>query len=276
MTLAWKPAVRDVFQFSVPEFEAMWDAVREHLLIEVYDNGGRPQGYAVVKVTKQFKADKDGAFFLCQYLGCSDEYYSYWVSNEMSADPYHHVCRSSLRTCKRKVGRDQIVHVLRWNHVTKHEADALLRSWGVAERPPLKRKLRPAKSERTEGATSKAKPGPPILRRSRTRSPKRRRSARSSPSPPKQTRMESSKELRKSDDEESSYEYVTDVDNSEVEVKDAEQRKRTSRSINPKTDNPKQAKRQKSSEPMRHSTIPALDAVVDEAGDRSRSRFRSC
>ena len=164
------PHVRDAFNFSQGEFEALWDSVGDYLLIEVYDNSSRPQGTAVVKVTQKYKPDRDGAFFLCQYLGCSDPYYAYWVANDMDPDPFHHLCRHSIRTCRSKVGRDQIVHVLRWNPISQKESVSILKSWGIPERAPLKRKIKPVE-EHPPNTSSKAKPAPP--QRSRGRSPVR-------------------------------------------------------------------------------------------------------
>ena len=214
------PHVRDVFNFTQGEFEALWDSVGDHLLIEVYDNSSRPQGTAVVKVTQKYRADRDGAFFLCQYLGCSDAYYAYWVANDMEADPFHHLCRHSIRTCRGKVGRDQIVHVLRWNPISQKEATLILKSWGVPERAPLRRRPRPIEDHPPK-TSSKSKPVPPahLSERSPRRSPSADRRGKVKGDSGRRKKPETKKEKEPSSEYE--YTYVTEESaEEEIEPKD--------------------------------------------------------
>lgn len=275
------PQVRDAFNFTQAEFEALWDSVGDHLLIEVYNNSSRPQGNAVVKVTQKYRADRDGAFFLCQYLGCSDSYYAYWVANDMERDPYHHLCRHSIRTCRGKVGRDQIVHVLRWNSISQKEATLILKSWGVPERAPLKRKPRPV--EEHPKTASKSKPGPPLRHPSRSpgRSPRRSSGADrvedSKGEPGRKRKPEAKKEKEPSSD----YEHTYESEEEEVVPKDKS--KKASGKVHPSVEAEGAGRRQhrrqhhhgsgaskrksalaaKSEKAMRKGAS-ALDAVIDE------------
>ena len=136
-------AVRAVHQYSVEEFQAIWASVREFILIETLDNVGRAQGHAVVQLLQAYQADRVGAFASLRYCGCSDEYYQYWVDNDMPANAHHHFCLStSLRTCRGKVGSEGIVHVLKWCPLTRGEGEKLMRDWGLSP-ALLQRRLKP-------------------------------------------------------------------------------------------------------------------------------------
>eukprot|EP00435_Cladocopium_sp_Y103_P062160 s37_g23.t1 len=113
-------AVREIFRYTPEEFQTVWASIREYMLIETLDDSGNPQGHAVVQLMQAYQPDKDGAFATIRYCGCSDEYYQYWVDNEMPANAFHHFClATSLRSCRSKVGVQGIVHVLRWCALTK-------------------------------------------------------------------------------------------------------------------------------------------------------------
>lgn len=76
-----------------------------------------------------YQADNDGAFALTSYVVCSDEYYQYWATNEMSMSTRRHFCRTtSLQQCKTKVRKESIVHLLRWSAVTSEAEKVLLTS----------------------------------------------------------------------------------------------------------------------------------------------------
>lgn len=125
-------ALKIVHKYTQDEFHTLWTSVREFLLIETLDNKGQSQGCAVVEMLQAYKDDQDGAFGTVRYIGCSDEYYAYWVDNDMPRGVHHHFCRSSsLRSCRSKVGSDGIIHVLKWVPLTKSEAEHILREWGL-------------------------------------------------------------------------------------------------------------------------------------------------
>ena len=98
-------AVKVAHRYTAEDFHALWTSVREFLLIETLDNAGHSQGHAVVEMVQAYQDDQDGAFGTIRYVGCSDEYYAYWVDNEMPRGVHHHFCRSSsLRSCKKQGG----------------------------------------------------------------------------------------------------------------------------------------------------------------------------
>eukprot|EP00435_Cladocopium_sp_Y103_P046726 s197_g13.t1 len=165
--------LRDVHKFPLDAFKACWASVRDYILIETLDDGGKPQGAAVVYVKQLYRADDDGAFGHVGYAACSDEYYQWWTEHEMSPNLHHHFCRAtSLRNCNSKVGKEGIVHVLRWTPLSKPEAEQVLREWGYS--PTLLKKPRVPVSAGGDGegsphrgVTSKAAPAtrPRSLRR---------------------------------------------------------------------------------------------------------------
>ena len=111
--------MRNVHLYTTEEFHAVWSSVRDFVLAETLDDGGRPQGHAILRITQAYQSDDDGAF-------AKATYYQYWVD---------HATRV-------KVGRDGIIHVLRWCTIGKQEGEALLRDWGLS--PVLmSRKVRP-------------------------------------------------------------------------------------------------------------------------------------
>ena len=133
MALDPEAAVRNIHLYSAEEFHAAWASVRDFVIVETLDDGGRPQGHAILRVTQAYQCDDDGAFAKATYLGCSDEYYQYWVDNDMRPGTFHHFCRANtLKTCRGKVGRDGIIHVLRWCTISKQEGEALMRHWGLS------------------------------------------------------------------------------------------------------------------------------------------------
>lgn len=124
-----RPAIRSAHNYSLEDFKIAWSAVREFVLIETLDDGGKSQGEALMRMEQMYQADNDGAFALTSYVVCSDEYYQYGATNEMSMSTCHHFCRTtSLRQCKTKVRKEGIVHVLRWSAVTSEAEKVLLTS----------------------------------------------------------------------------------------------------------------------------------------------------
>lgn len=128
-----KGLLRSVHDNSLDDFKTAWSGVREFILIETMEDGGKSQGEALMRMEQMYQAGNDGAFALTTYMGCSDEYYQYRVTNEMCRNTYHHFCRNtSLRSCKSKVGKEGIIHVLRWAAVTGREAEKIMREWGFS------------------------------------------------------------------------------------------------------------------------------------------------
>lgn len=160
-----KALMRPVHGYSLEDFRAHWSAVRDCILIETLDDSGRPQGEAIVHVEQLYQADEDGAFGLVSYIACSDEYYQYWTKNDMSQNTYHHFCRaSSVRSCGSKVGKQGIVHVMKWTAVTKSECEKILREWAYSP-TLLNKSIRPVpagvKALEAEATTTR-KAAPPL------------------------------------------------------------------------------------------------------------------
>ena len=151
-------ALRPAHSFRSEDFKELWSSVREFILIETLDDGGKPQVAAVVQLVQAFRADEDGAFATVRYVGCQDEYYQWRVDNEMPPQAHHHFCRStSLRACRSKVGTDGIVHVLKWNPITRQEGERILREWGLSPvhpDPGRDRSRRRRRRESEEGQRS--------------------------------------------------------------------------------------------------------------------------
>eukprot|EP00435_Cladocopium_sp_Y103_P015762 s1497_g3.t2 len=142
--LRLKPLLRRVHSYSDADFRAAWSAVRELVLIETLDDRGSAQGQAIVYMDQLYKADNDGSFAKVTYVACSDEYYQWWTENDMGPNVFHHFCRSSsLRSCSSKVGKEGLVHVLKWAPITKTEAEQILREWGFSA-TKLRHVTRPA------------------------------------------------------------------------------------------------------------------------------------
>eukprot|EP00438_Fugacium_kawagutii_P035486 Skav230564 [mRNA] locus=scaffold2372:215072:220645:- [translate_table: standard] len=160
--------LRDAFKFSFVEFKSLWTSVRDFILIEALDHQGKAQGLALLAVQQVYKADDSGAFAIAKYVGCSDQYYQYWVTNEMDSETYHHFCRGpSLRKCISELGKDLVVHVRRWGPVTLREGESCLREWGMSPTLAKRALTRPGKAptaghEANEGApSSKSAPSRP-------------------------------------------------------------------------------------------------------------------
>ena len=119
--------------FSIEDFRALWASLRELAVIETLDDKGKPQGFALVHMDQMYQAAADGGFAKVSYLACSDEYYQWWVDNELGPNFFHHFCRhETLKGCMAKTGREGVVHVMQWTPITRPEAETILREWGYS------------------------------------------------------------------------------------------------------------------------------------------------
>ena len=158
------------------DFEEYYGRVTDHLYFECVDDRGNGQGYAVAEVVKKFRADKDGAFLQVRYLQTSDPYYAHWLASSGGGNFFHHLCTHSLRTCTKKVGRDNLVHVLRWMPVSSELVPSIVKGWKTKPLPhgapvppkgvplveePLKTapKRKPESGRHEEGRTRGRSPG---------------------------------------------------------------------------------------------------------------------
>ena len=128
--------------------------------MEVCDDQAHPQGLALCQVSKTYEPDRDGAFASLTYIHCTDPYYDYWRRNEMTPGGFHHFCRSAIKTCQRKVGKEGVEHITKWTPLTRHEAEQWMADQGAGKLPPLRRKLKPLDvgSEILTSAKSKSRP----------------------------------------------------------------------------------------------------------------------
>lgn len=155
--------LRETRLCSEESFEALWSKALTHILFECLDDDGQPQGCAVAKILERYQCDSDGGFLKLEYLAVQDPYYEHWVSESGGSINFHHVCRKSLSTCLRKVGRKPIVHIQKWAFITESEVEACRKEWKVgrldAPPPGVGRGLRLTKEEMT--TASKKKPRRP-------------------------------------------------------------------------------------------------------------------
>ena len=155
--------LRETRLCSEESFKALWSKALTHILFECMDDDGGPQGCAVARILERYQCDSDGGFVKLEYLAVQDPYYEHWVSQSGGAIDLHHVCRKSLSTCLRKVGRKPIVHIQKWAFITESEVEACRKEWKVGrlDAPPsgVGRGLKVMKEEMT--TASKKKPRRP-------------------------------------------------------------------------------------------------------------------
>eukprot|EP00438_Fugacium_kawagutii_P028805 Skav222861 [mRNA] locus=scaffold2201:87314:93953:- [translate_table: standard] len=141
-----------------PEFAAVFGQCKSYVLFEALDNQDQPQGLALGEITKRYKPDDDGGFLEIKYIQATDEYYRHWVAESRAHTLLHHICRLTLRTCQRKVGKEEIVHVQRFAPMTKEQKDKVLKEWRLkplGEPGPLV-KGKVLEEEEAVGATPKS------------------------------------------------------------------------------------------------------------------------
>ena len=131
--------LRETKLCSEESFRRLWDHATEHILFECIDDTGKAQGCAVAAVTTRYQCDVGGGFLKLDYAAVTDPYYQHWVETEGGSGKWHHVCRRSLSTCQRKVGKDQVVHIQRMAFISPEDVDACLKLWKTKrldQRPP--------------------------------------------------------------------------------------------------------------------------------------------
>ena len=117
---------------------------------------------------QRYRPDTDGAFIRLEYIAVTDSYYEHWLRDEGQKVRFHHVCRNSLSTCKRKVGGEPIVHIQKMAFMRVDKVGACLKEWkvkrlGLDEEVPGakgKKKALPLKDTEPEGPCTAPKPKP--------------------------------------------------------------------------------------------------------------------
>ena len=86
---------------------------------QCYDNQGREQGRAVV-ILRTWE-DQDGGFFTGDYLTASDDYYAWYMENEVRDSVAYHLCQGPSQQCRKKLVRGDrrtLIHVDKWRLLT--------------------------------------------------------------------------------------------------------------------------------------------------------------
>ena len=117
------------FKSNERDFISFFNKLTDRIIFECLDDDGNAPGFAVAEVLRRYEPDADGAFIQVRYEQVSDPYYEHWVQTSGGGTHYHHLCRQVLRTCQRKVGRDAVVHILRWWPLSKEQVPSLVSSW---------------------------------------------------------------------------------------------------------------------------------------------------
>ena len=118
---------------SEEAFKSIWNKSTDYILFECLDDDGNPQGSAVARIKTQYRCDSDGGFLKLEYLLIQDPYYAHWVEQNDGSSFQHHVCRKSLSTCLRKVGRSGVVHIQKWAFITAEDVEACQKEWKVSK-----------------------------------------------------------------------------------------------------------------------------------------------
>ncbi|CAE7606234.1 unnamed protein product [Symbiodinium sp. CCMP2592] len=134
------PSLIDGSSSNEPNFTSALENLDEYICFAVYGDRGEDLGHAIGQIRQRFEKDSEGAYLQLAYLGCSDEYYQWYVKQEgkrdgLPADCYHHLCRRHVTRCSRAVGGSDVIHVQKWSPVTKQEAHDILTAWGFPGLP---------------------------------------------------------------------------------------------------------------------------------------------
>ena len=134
------PSLIDGSSSNEPNFTAALENLDEYICFAVYGDRGEDLGHAIGRIRQLFEKDSEGAYLRLTYLGCSDEYYQWYIKQEgkrdgLPVDCYHHLCRRHVTRCSRAVGGSDVIHVQKWSPVTKQEAHDILTAWGLPGLP---------------------------------------------------------------------------------------------------------------------------------------------
>eukprot|EP00438_Fugacium_kawagutii_P028342 Skav219237 [mRNA] locus=scaffold1242:29107:30660:+ [translate_table: standard] len=137
-----------------------FDPKARYVLFEALDDDGLPQGLALGEIMKRYRGDQDGAFCQIRYLQAQDAYYRHWATTQAGDYKYHHFCRLPLKTCERKVGKKEVVHIQRFAMVNEEEVARILAEWKLKPlmAPKDTYKGKPLEEEKPPGLSAKAKP----------------------------------------------------------------------------------------------------------------------
>ena len=103
------PSLIDGSSSNEPNFTAALENLDEYICFAVYGDRGEDLGHAIGRIRQLFEKDSEGAYLRLTYLGCSDEYYQWYIKQEgkrdgLPVDCYHHLCRRHVTRCSRGCG----------------------------------------------------------------------------------------------------------------------------------------------------------------------------
>eukprot|EP00438_Fugacium_kawagutii_P025912 Skav228849 [mRNA] locus=scaffold4472:6917:8557:+ [translate_table: standard] len=109
---------------------------------ECYDNRGRPQGRAIIKLMDW--AEYGSTMLRAEHVLASDGYYDWYGKNSLKEDKaVYHICGGPRRSCREKLvrgDRREVVHVEKWRMMTPLMAAlglAALKEWVKEFRPTV-------------------------------------------------------------------------------------------------------------------------------------------
>ena len=82
---------------------------------QCYDDGWREQGKAVV-ILESWE-DQSAGLFTGRHALASDDYYAWYMENQVKDDVVYHLCEGSSRACRKKLVRGDrrvLIHIDRW------------------------------------------------------------------------------------------------------------------------------------------------------------------
>ena len=86
---------------------------------QCYDDAGQPQGRAEVELHKW--EDAQGGWFVGHHGAAQDQYYQWYVENQLQAGVVFHLCDGRASACRKKTARGDrraVIHVDKWRMLT--------------------------------------------------------------------------------------------------------------------------------------------------------------
>ena len=123
--------LRETKLSSEESFKALWDSATDYILFECLDDAGNAQGLAVGAVTSRYHADATVPSSSWTMLLRLTSITPTGLSTRVDRPSGITSAAGSWSSCRRKVGRDQIVHIQKMAWITLEDVEACLRQWKV-------------------------------------------------------------------------------------------------------------------------------------------------